>query len=91
MRRWFLTPQKLSGAGGKWATCPDNPKPVFGGPPGMGGTPQDLRLGVQLALGSMVAYCVAPESGVCQVFLQREAQCGPAAWGTLTAGPVHSA
>ena len=57
---WFLAPQKLSGAGGKWATCPDNPKPVFGGPPGMGGTPQDLRLGVQLALGSMVTYCVAP-------------------------------
>ena len=61
---------------------------MFGGPPGMGGTPQDLRLGVQLALGSMVTYFAAPERGVYQIFLRCEAQCGPGAWGTLTAGPV---
>ena len=84
-------PPKAFWGGSLWETFPDNPGPVFGGRPGIWGTPQGLRLGFQLALSRMPTYCVVPERGVCHVFLRCEAQCGPAAWGTLTAGPVHSA
>ena len=81
-------PPKAGWAGGQWETFPDKPRPVFGGRPGMGGTPQDLRLGFQLALGGMLTYRVAPGRFFRPGFLQCEARCGPAAWGTLTAGPV---
>ena len=84
-------PQNVFWGGGQWETFSDNPRPVFGGRPGMGGTSKDLRLGFQLALGRIATYFAVPERGVYQIFLRCEAQCGPGAWGTLTAGPVHSA